>query len=164
MQTSARPPKTCCTRQSIVPWRRSIPPLMSLPAGQRNDLAAAAISSPCPAGSSSWAQTMPRHFPRTAKVPCVKFRFTPSRLMWCPLPTRCFRSSSQTPPTKLKPRGMGGLLCLTPYSCSVLAEVVEDTVAETLWWCKVRGAAWNAPEDQRSSIQQRLNHPVVHVA
>lgn len=44
------------------------------------------------------------------------------------------------------------------------AQLVEDTVAATPWWCKVRGAAWNHPEGPQSNLQQRNNHPVVHVS
>jgi sulfatase modifying factor 1 len=42
--------------------------------------------------------------------------------------------------------------------------VVEDTAAHTPWWCKVPGASWNHPEGPGSSIDSRLNHPVVHVS
>jgi sulfatase modifying factor 1 len=44
------------------------------------------------------------------------------------------------------------------------SELVEDTVAMTPWWCKVPGAAWDAPEGPGSNVLQRENHPVVHVS
>jgi sulfatase modifying factor 1 len=44
------------------------------------------------------------------------------------------------------------------------AELVEDTVAQAPWWCKVPGARWDAPEGPGSSIAQRSGHPVVHVS
>ncbi|HTV09762.1 MAG TPA: formylglycine-generating enzyme family protein [Candidatus Aquilonibacter sp.] len=43
-------------------------------------------------------------------------------------------------------------------------ELVEDTVAAAPWWCKVRGARWNAPEGPSSSVAKRGDHPVVHVS
>src|SRR6185437_3795986 len=43
-------------------------------------------------------------------------------------------------------------------------EMVEDTVAETPWWCKVRGARWDRPEGPGSNIQDRAKYPVVHVS
>jgi formylglycine-generating enzyme required for sulfatase activity len=43
------------------------------------------------------------------------------------------------------------------------AMVVEDTVAAAPWWCKVKGATWNAPEGFGTSVEGRLDHPVVHV-
>jgi formylglycine-generating enzyme required for sulfatase activity len=43
-------------------------------------------------------------------------------------------------------------------------ELVEDTVAAAPWWCKVRGATWDHPEGPGSNVQDRLQHPVVHVS
>lgn len=43
-------------------------------------------------------------------------------------------------------------------------EMVEDTVAAAPWWCKVRGAYWNAPEGPGSNVLKRDDHPVVHVS
>ena len=43
-------------------------------------------------------------------------------------------------------------------------EVVEDTVAQTPWWCKVPGATWDHPEGPGSDVKERQNHPVVHVS
>lgn len=42
--------------------------------------------------------------------------------------------------------------------------LVEDTVAAAPWWCKVRGARWNAPEGPESNLAGRAQHPVVHVS
>jgi formylglycine-generating enzyme required for sulfatase activity len=43
------------------------------------------------------------------------------------------------------------------------AELVEDTVRATPWWCKVRGAKWDAPRGPGSTLHQLGDHPVVHV-
>ena len=43
-------------------------------------------------------------------------------------------------------------------------DLVEDTAANTPWWCKVPGAKWNQPEGPESGVEDRLNHPVVHVS
>jgi hypothetical protein len=43
-------------------------------------------------------------------------------------------------------------------------ELVEDTVAAAPWWCKVRGAYWDAPEGAGSDIVRRGDHPVVHIS
>lgn len=44
------------------------------------------------------------------------------------------------------------------------AELVDDTVAQAQWWCKVNGAAWNTPEGPGSDVTSRGNYPVVHVS
>lgn len=36
-------------------------------------------------------------------------------------------------------------------------------VAETPWWRQVHGADWRHPEGPRSSLDRRLDHPVLHV-
>ncbi|QMV19748.1 SUMF1/EgtB/PvdO family nonheme iron enzyme [Granulicella sp. 5B5] len=43
-------------------------------------------------------------------------------------------------------------------------ELVENTAAQTPWWCKVPGASWKQPEGPGSSVESRLKHPVVHVS
>lgn len=45
-----------------------------------------------------------------------------------------------------------------------LGDLVQDTVAQAPWWCKVRDAKWNAPEGAGSHIENRGDHPVVHVS
>jgi formylglycine-generating enzyme required for sulfatase activity len=42
--------------------------------------------------------------------------------------------------------------------------LVEDTVADAPWWCKVNGANWNAPDGPGSTLKGRDEHPVVHVS
>jgi len=34
----------------------------------------------------------------------------------------------------------------------------------TSWWCKVNGADWQHPEGPHTHIEERANHPVVHVS
>ncbi|HZH61291.1 MAG TPA: SUMF1/EgtB/PvdO family nonheme iron enzyme, partial [Metabacillus sp.] len=36
-------------------------------------------------------------------------------------------------------------------------------VASTPWWCGVNGAFWYQPEGPNSTIDDRMDHPVVHV-
>ncbi len=37
-------------------------------------------------------------------------------------------------------------------------------VAAAPWWRQVYGACWNFPEGPQSNLQDRMNHPVVHVS
>jgi formylglycine-generating enzyme required for sulfatase activity len=43
-------------------------------------------------------------------------------------------------------------------------ELVQDTVLNAPWWCKVAGATWSQPEGPGSHVADRANHPVVHVS
>lgn len=48
----------------------------------------------------------------------------------------------------------------------LLPDAFEATrgVRETPWWREVPGACWHRPEGAGSSIDQRLDHPVVHIS
>jgi formylglycine-generating enzyme required for sulfatase activity len=46
----------------------------------------------------------------------------------------------------------------------VVSGQVDQRVPGTQWWCKVNGADWRHPEGPDSSIDSRLQHPVVHVS
>lgn len=44
------------------------------------------------------------------------------------------------------------------------AKKVTQTVAGTPWWAVVEGAYWKHPEGPDSTVEDRLNHPVVHIS
>lgn len=44
------------------------------------------------------------------------------------------------------------------------SHLVEDTVLNAPWWCKVPGADWRHPEGPDASIAHRPHQPVVHVS
>ena len=41
---------------------------------------------------------------------------------------------------------------------------VTEIVQQTPWWWKVKGATWKTPEGLDSSINNRMEHPVIHVS
>ena len=43
-------------------------------------------------------------------------------------------------------------------------EVVDDTVLNHEWWCKVNGADWRRPEGPGSDVDDRGDYPVTHVS
>jgi formylglycine-generating enzyme len=43
-------------------------------------------------------------------------------------------------------------------------DVVDGTVPGAPWWVPVRGATWRCPEGPGSDVDNRLDHPVVHVS
>jgi len=44
------------------------------------------------------------------------------------------------------------------------AELVDKTAPGISWWCKVNGTDWSHPEGPDTSVDSRLDHPVVHVS
>nr|WP_243647166.1 formylglycine-generating enzyme family protein [Scopulibacillus darangshiensis] len=49
---------------------------------------------------------------------------------------------------------------LTPDTAAKVTQVVRGTP----WWCMVEEAYWHQPEGPDSSIEGRMDHPVVHVS
>lgn len=45
-----------------------------------------------------------------------------------------------------------------------VADAVTQVVPGAPWWCAVAGATWRQPEGPRSTIESRMDHPVVHVS
>ncbi len=43
-------------------------------------------------------------------------------------------------------------------------DLVDDTVLQHEWWCKVNGAVWDRPEGPDSSVAGREHHPATHVS
>ncbi len=43
-------------------------------------------------------------------------------------------------------------------------ELVDDTVLNHEWWCKVNEADWRRPEGPGSDVKDRQGHPVIHVS
>jgi formylglycine-generating enzyme len=41
---------------------------------------------------------------------------------------------------------------------------LKEWTARAPWWRQVFGADWRHPEGPHSSIEDRMNHPVVHVS
>ncbi len=39
-----------------------------------------------------------------------------------------------------------------------------EVAVPTPWWCAIPGAQWDHPEGEKSNIDERMNHPVVHVS
>ena len=45
-----------------------------------------------------------------------------------------------------------------------VAKTVTQAVADAPWWWQVKGSNWRNPEGQGSDIQDRMDHPAVHIA
>ena len=50
----------------------------------------------------------------------------------------------------------------------LLSEEVKKSdyqvAAQTPWWCAIADAKWDAPEGKNSDINERMDHPVVHIS
>lgn len=54
------------------------------------------------------------------------------------------------------------------FKASLTEEIQKEyedfRVLQAPWWYKVKGVSWKSPEGPGSNIEDRLNHPVVHVS
>lgn len=52
----------------------------------------------------------------------------------------------------------------TLISADIQKEYEDFRVMQAPWWYKVKGVNWKHPEGSGSTVDERLNHPVVHVS
>lgn len=52
----------------------------------------------------------------------------------------------------------------TLVSANDQEKYVDFRVAQAPWWYKINGSNWRQPEGPGSSIEDRMNHPVIHVS
>lgn len=50
------------------------------------------------------------------------------------------------------------------FVSEAVARKVTQVVQQTPWWWNVQGANWKCPEGPDSSIENRMDHPVIHVS
>jgi formylglycine-generating enzyme required for sulfatase activity len=53
---------------------------------------------------------------------------------------------------------------LVPGSAVFVPPTVNESAADLTWWRYIPGACWKHPEGPGSTIEDRMDHPVVHVA
>ncbi|MCC5800784.1 formylglycine-generating enzyme family protein [Rossellomorea vietnamensis] len=58
----------------------------------------------------------------------------------------------------------GWSFAFLPFLSQEAEEAVKGVVTETPWWAAVEGSNWLHPEGPGSSIQCRMDHPVVHLS
>ena len=56
------------------------------------------------------------------------------------------------------------VICFQYVHISENKKNVTEIVQQTPWWWKVKGATWKNPEGPDSSINNRMEHPVIHVS
>lgn len=58
----------------------------------------------------------------------------------------------------------GNSFCLEKYVSEETLKNVTQSVAAAPWWVPVNGADWRHPQGPDSSIEDKMNHPVVHIS
>lgn len=58
----------------------------------------------------------------------------------------------------------GDSFVFDPLISEKVKEGISQAVAAAPWWLPVKGASWKHPEGLDSNIDDRMNHPVIHVS
>jgi formylglycine-generating enzyme required for sulfatase activity len=104
-------------------------------------------------------------FPSDGEGPVREVVLSPFRIDTYPVTNRDFRAFVEATNYRTESEDFGWSFVFWMHvPADRFDELVEDTAAATPWWCKVPGASWREPEGPGSSIEDRLNHPVVHVS
>ncbi len=107
----------------------------------------------------------PEAFPDDGEGPVRTVTLSPFAIDRFPVTNQLFRDFVQATDYKSEAEHFGWSFVFWAHIPKKrFAALVEDTVADARWWCRVRGACWHSPEGAGSDIVQRLNHPVVHVS
>ncbi len=109
--------------------------------------------------------TYERGFPADGEGPVRSVRLSPFSIDADPVTNACFGRFVQSTGYRTDAEKFGWSFVfwnLIPEDR--FSMLVADTVAEAPWWCQVFDACWNHPEGAGSSVEQRLDHPVVHVS
>ena len=78
------------------------------------------------------------------------------------LERRVRRASSRRPATSPRPSGSAGRS--SSPACSRTTSRRPSAVVQAPWWRQVEGADWRHPEGPQSTLDDRADHPVVHVS
>ncbi|KAK3101837.1 hypothetical protein FSP39_006731 [Pinctada imbricata] len=65
---------------------------------------------------------------------------------------------------KTEAEKFGNSFCLEKYVSEKTLEKISQAVAQAPWWVPVDGSDWRHPHGPDSSIDDKMDHPVVHVS
>lgn len=135
----------------------------SLPGEQREEMLSRMIA--LPGGTFLMGTDNPTGFPQDGEGPVRPVSLQPFSIDRYPVTNDLFRQFITATGYRTEAERFGwSFVFWSHVPKEKFAEMVEDTVAATPWWCKVPGAKWDAPAGPGSSLAGLGNHPVVHVS
>lgn len=104
-------------------------------------------------------------FPADGEGPVRPVTLRPFSIDRCPVTNQVFRQFIEATGYRTDAERFGwSFVFWLHIPRARFSQMVEDTVQAAPWWCKVRGAKWDAPEGPGSNLLRREDHPVVHVS
>ena len=118
-----------------------------------------------PGGTFLMGTELAEGFPADGEGPVRAVTLRPFSIDHYPVTNRAFQEFVQATGYRTDAEQFGwSFVFWLHISPARFRQVVEDRVHAAPWWCKVRGARWNAPEGPGSDLSRREDHPVVHVS
>ena len=118
-----------------------------------------------PGGTFLMGTAAAEGFPKDGEGPVREVSLRPFRIDRYPVTNRSFRRFVEGTNYRTEAERFGWSFVFWAHiPPRRFEEMVEDRVACAQWWCKVRGAKWDAPEGPGSNIEARAEHPVTHVS
>ena len=154
-------PKSCCTPVAA----REISSQIKPPHAATTHAATAAATVSLPGGSFLMGTNYAQGFPADGEGPVRRVTLSSFDIDTYPVTNADFASFIAATNYRTEAEVFGWSFVFWAHIPEERFEkVVEDTVAQTPWWCKVPGATWDHPEGPGSDVKDRGNHPVVHVS
>ena len=154
-------PKSCCTPVAA----REISSQVEPPHTATIHVATAAATVSLPGGSFLMGTNYSQGFPADGEGPVRRVLLSPFDIDTYPVTNADFASFIAATNYRTEAEAFGWSFVFWAHIPKErFEEVVEDTVAQTPWWCKVPGATWDHPEGPGSDVTDKGNHPVVHVS
>jgi sulfatase modifying factor 1 len=120
---------------------------------------------PLPGGTFRMGTDYKGAFPNDGEGPVREVTLSPFRIDRYPVTNRLFKKFVDATEYRTEGERFGWSFVFWAHIPKYrFNELVEDTVAAAPWWCKVNGAYWAMPEGPGSNVDQRWEHPVVHVS
>lgn len=118
---------------------------------------------PLPGGSFRMGTDDPDGFPSDGEGPVRQVTVAPFAIDRYALTNREFGSFVEATGYDTDAERFGWTYVFARFLPSDVRRV-STRPQETPWWCAVRGAYWARPEGPDSTLDDRLDHPVVHVS
>lgn len=102
-------------------------------------------------------------FPADGEGPIRKVRLDPFYLDECAVSNIQYKKFVDETGYKTEAETFGNSFVFHLLVSDAVAKIVKQAPADTPWWRLVDGACWKYPEGPDSTIENRMDHPVIHV-
>jgi formylglycine-generating enzyme required for sulfatase activity len=103
-------------------------------------------------------------FPNDGEGPVREITLSPFYIDPCTVTNREFQRFVEATGYRTEAEQFGWSFVFHLFVSPQTAATVTSVVQNSPWWWNVSGADWSHPEGPDSSIQDRMDHPVIHVS